>query len=179
MCRGMIFWPENSHADTLMLEYFTANSWTPSHLEIRPFITEFCRRRYQRKRKEMERIWQELLPLIQLGYWRWNQQRECEVYPDYAFTLAHSPQHLCDLTPQTLERNRFLSLELKPHLKHAAETLRLGNRDHNGSFRLPGRSRSGKNSRRACLQLRIRRPDTDDGGMAQRSMRSGCSHGTP
>lgn len=125
MCRGMIFWPENSHADTLMLEYFTANSWTPSHLEIRPFITEFCRRRYQRKRKEMERIWQELLPLIQLGYWRWNQQRECEVYPDYAFTLAHSPQHLCDLTPQTLERNRFLSLELKPHLKHAAETLRL------------------------------------------------------
>ena len=40
-------------------------------------------------------------------------------------SLAHSPQHLCDLTPQTLERNRFLSLELKPHLKHAAETLRM------------------------------------------------------
>ena len=27
--RGMIFWPELSHSDTFMLDYFTANAWRP------------------------------------------------------------------------------------------------------------------------------------------------------
>ncbi|OQA84837.1 MAG: Alpha-N-acetylglucosaminidase (NAGLU) tim-barrel domain protein [Lentisphaerae bacterium ADurb.Bin242] len=123
MCKGMIFWPENSHADPLMLEYFTANAWDGAHGNIREFIGEFCRRRYSRQRKAMKRIWDEMLPLIRCGCWRWNRQRDCEVYPDYAFTIAHAPKYLCDLTPESLERNRFLSGELKKHLRRAVDTL--------------------------------------------------------
>lgn len=124
MCRGMIFWPENAHADTLMLEYFAANSWEPVH-DIESFITDFCRSRYQGMAGVMENIWRTALPIIKCGYWRWNQHRECEVYPDYPFTLAHGPQHLCNLNLQTLERNNLIRSEFKPHLSCAIKTLEL------------------------------------------------------
>jgi hypothetical protein len=28
-CRGYILWPENSHSDIFLLNFFTANSWKP------------------------------------------------------------------------------------------------------------------------------------------------------
>jgi hypothetical protein len=41
MCKGMIFGPENSHADTLMLEFFASNAWTPSYYKIDTLHTDF------------------------------------------------------------------------------------------------------------------------------------------
>ena len=33
-CKGMTLWPELSHSDTLMLEYYTQNSWRPANKNI-------------------------------------------------------------------------------------------------------------------------------------------------
>ena len=29
MCKGFVFWPETSHSDPLVMEFFTRNAWSP------------------------------------------------------------------------------------------------------------------------------------------------------
>ena len=72
MCRGFILWPENSHADTLMIEFCAANSWDPEqgNREIGSFIERFCAARYSdEKRGQMLAFWRDALPLITAEYW--------------------------------------------------------------------------------------------------------------
>ena len=72
MCRGFILWPENSHADTLMIEFCAANSWDPEkgNREIGSFIERFCAARYsEEKRGQMLAFWRDALPLITAEYW--------------------------------------------------------------------------------------------------------------
>lgn len=72
MCKGMVFWPENSHSDTLMLEYFAANAWDPAekNRNLASFLPRFCAKRYlPEQAQEMLRLWQEALPLINARYW--------------------------------------------------------------------------------------------------------------
>lgn len=68
-CKGMVIWPENSHGDTLMYEYFAANAWNPVFLEIRDFIPVFCRKRYPGNSEQMTKIWNLFLPVIECGAW--------------------------------------------------------------------------------------------------------------
>ena len=65
MCKGLIYWPEISHSDTLMLEYFAANAWSPSktNMDILEFLRRFCLNRYGLRDEEMLSIWQAALPL--------------------------------------------------------------------------------------------------------------------
>ena len=72
-CKGMVIWPENSHGDTLMYEFFAANAWKPDFMEIRDFIPVFCRRRYGEAAARMERLWKAFLPVIECGYWNFHQ----------------------------------------------------------------------------------------------------------
>ncbi|MFA6716703.1 MAG: alpha-N-acetylglucosaminidase TIM-barrel domain-containing protein, partial [Victivallaceae bacterium] len=68
-CRGMVFWPETSHSDTLMLEFFTANSWSPLKLPFDKLLAKFCKDRYCNLGKEFYSLWTLFLPLTQLlGY---------------------------------------------------------------------------------------------------------------
>lgn len=68
-CKGMVLWPENAHADTLMLEYVAANAWNPSLRRISDFLPEFCRKRYaSEERGEMSGIWLRALPIIQMRF---------------------------------------------------------------------------------------------------------------
>ncbi len=46
-CQGMVLWPELSRADCIMLEYFTANSWRPEHLDIGEVIDHYCAGRHE------------------------------------------------------------------------------------------------------------------------------------
>ncbi|MBO5793413.1 MAG: hypothetical protein J6S54_13200 [Lentisphaeria bacterium] len=57
MCKGFFFWPENSHADTLMLEFFAAKAWDPSECTLEAFLPEFCAKRYGEKSEEMLEVW--------------------------------------------------------------------------------------------------------------------------
>lgn len=91
LCIGMIMWPEQSHADTLMLEYHAANSWRPEHIAIKDFLKQFCRKRYRMQRETISAAWQTMLPLIREGSWGttwfrdWENCRHSACYPDFVY----------------------------------------------------------------------------------------------
>ena len=62
-CKGMAFWPELSHSDSFMLEYFTENSWRPDFLPMERRIQNFCQKRYGPYAETMQEIWTSFLPL--------------------------------------------------------------------------------------------------------------------
>ena len=64
MCKGFVYWPEASHSDPLMLEYFTHNSWNPDSLTPEEVIPEMCRDRYGEFAAVMEDAWMACLPLM-------------------------------------------------------------------------------------------------------------------
>lgn len=68
-CKGMIFWPELSHSDALILEYLSANAWSPLEKNIQQLIQDFCRNRYGRLANQMNDCWQQMLPLIETRDW--------------------------------------------------------------------------------------------------------------
>ncbi|MDD4017293.1 MAG: alpha-N-acetylglucosaminidase TIM-barrel domain-containing protein [Kiritimatiellae bacterium] len=64
MCKGFVYWPENSHSDSLMLEFFTRNAWRPDTLTPEALLPVFCRDRYQAAAEPMLAAWLGALPLI-------------------------------------------------------------------------------------------------------------------
>ena len=46
MCRGLVFWPELSHGDPFVIEYFAANAWDKETLTIAEQTERYCRDRY-------------------------------------------------------------------------------------------------------------------------------------
>ncbi len=64
MCKGFVYWPENSHSDSLILEFFTKNAWKPDTLTPEELLPAFCRDRYQAAAEPMLAAWQAALPLI-------------------------------------------------------------------------------------------------------------------
>lgn len=65
-CKGMAFWPELSHSDSFMLEYFTDNAWRPDFLPLEERIDRFCEKRYGKNAKAMQAVWRDFLPLYSL-----------------------------------------------------------------------------------------------------------------
>lgn len=68
MCKGLVLWPETSHADTLMLEYTAANAWKPEWISIDKFLEKFCQKRYRsaggKWEEDLLTVWQKLLPSV-------------------------------------------------------------------------------------------------------------------
>ncbi len=96
MCKGLVYWPEISHSDTLLLEYFAANAWSPSktNVDILEFVRRFCHDRYGLRDEEMLSIWQAALPLAQARHWsgpKTPRGYENIHHPLYAMTLAYWP----------------------------------------------------------------------------------------
>ena len=72
MCKGMIYWPENSHSDTLLLEYLSANAWDPAdeNRMIDSFVEKFCADRYDSKNyPRMLELWKAAMPFIKARHW--------------------------------------------------------------------------------------------------------------
>ncbi len=65
MCQGFVYWPETSHSDILMLEFFTKNAWRPDTPTPEALLPAFCRDRYQALAGPMLAVWQGALPVIQ------------------------------------------------------------------------------------------------------------------
>ena len=107
-CKGMVIWPENSHGDTLMYEYFAANAWNPVFPEIRDFIPVFCRKRYPENAERMIEIWNAFLPVMECGAWGIQ----------YGESFAHLP-HGWDWKPIT-----DFSLKEYPECRKNAEKLK-------------------------------------------------------
>jgi hypothetical protein len=68
-CKGLIYWPEISHSDTLMQEFFMQNTWDKEVISVEKSVERMCEGRYVQYRAEMERAWQEALPCIELLHW--------------------------------------------------------------------------------------------------------------
>jgi len=118
LCKGMVLWPENSHADTLMLEYFAAMSWDPSVSDIEAFVPRFCQARYPRLAEDMLSAWRDMLPLIRENYWKRN-----DPFWELCFLFAYDPRML-DLNPTNLVRGRHYRDAVAPCLPEAARALR-------------------------------------------------------
>ena len=90
-CKGLIYWPELSHNDPLVLEYLTENAWQPNSISVEKVIRSLCQKRYGEHCSAMESSWLEALPVIKLGDWGSRTQRSPEDpnYEDYA-KLAYS-----------------------------------------------------------------------------------------
>ncbi len=71
-CRGYILWPENSHADIFLLHYFTENAWNPGRKTLDELLADFCVDRYGKQAKEMNVVWEKVLPISQMLGWGGN-----------------------------------------------------------------------------------------------------------
>ena len=81
-CKGLIYWPELSHSDPLVLEYLVENAWKPEQLTIEPLAERFSLARYSQFGEQMNRAWQAYLPLIKLVSWG-HYSRRTPDDPDY------------------------------------------------------------------------------------------------
>ena len=90
MCKGLVFWPENSHADTLMLEFMAANAWEPSkeNYTITIFLEKFLGQRYlPAEFSAMQAIWRKVLPFIEAMHW--NAYSQYQLQEGIAFRNMH------------------------------------------------------------------------------------------
>lgn len=83
-CKGLIFWPELSHSDPLILEYLTVNAWNPLNKNIEKITEDFCHNRYPDKESEMNECWQLMLPIINTKDWGGYNSKITPDDPDYA-----------------------------------------------------------------------------------------------
>ncbi|MBO4647164.1 MAG: hypothetical protein J5806_03295 [Lentisphaeria bacterium] len=132
MCKGMVFWSENSHADTLMLEYFSRLAWTRKTIRIEDFIGEFCSDRYPAAEAEkMAELWRKALPLIKASLWGeagpLAGEPIREVYPHMYFQLLNRGSYcwsLGELDEERQEFHRHTVKQLSPLMSTAAECLK-------------------------------------------------------
>lgn len=68
-CKGMILWPELSHSDPIVLEYLSANAWSPLEKSLETLVEEFCSGRYGSWSEQMNGCWQSFLPFMKLSGW--------------------------------------------------------------------------------------------------------------
>lgn len=83
-CKGMIFWPELSHSDPLILEYLTTNGWNPLEKNIEKIAEDFSYNRYPNIANEMNECWQLVLPIINTKDWGGYNRNITVSDPDYA-----------------------------------------------------------------------------------------------
>ena len=132
MCKGMVFWPENSHADTLMLEYFSAMAWHRKYVPPETFIGEFCSARYTpAAARMMEGVWLAALPLIKASLWGeagpMKGEPLREVYPSMYFQLLNRGSYcwsLGELDEERQELHRHTVKQLSPLLPAASQVLK-------------------------------------------------------
>lgn len=128
-CQGMIFWPELSHSDTFMLDYFTANAWHPLIRTPEEQLMQFCSERYgqERKGEVMSSLWKSFFPLIGLACWQNN--RNCykfDRFREYFFDIYYSPTVFTRCYSREESRHEaycyYLS-QAQPNLNRIEETM--------------------------------------------------------
>jgi Alpha-N-acetylglucosaminidase (NAGLU) tim-barrel domain len=125
MCKGMMMWAENSHADTLMLEYFAANSWNPAKISITDFLPYFCHSRYVSRAPEMIAIWQAMLPVIQCHYWRMNQVIPSREIFNELFFAPISKGGYSVFSIDMLEKHQYYANLTRPVLSNAIQAIQM------------------------------------------------------
>ena len=131
-CQGFVFWPELSHSDTFMLEYYPQNAWAPRKLTLKQHVQKFCEDRYVEGKEKMYDIWTRFFPIVQLMHWNMDQTRPAIMPIEYFFNINWRYKiETIDFYDEKLPR--FLSLrkdvialteEIAPFLQTNDELLR-------------------------------------------------------
>ena len=125
MCRGLIYWPECSHTDTLMLDYMPANAWDPSNVKIDEFLPGFCDRRYMKYPDEMYEVWRKALPLAKLTGWSGPQDMSA-LYCSFSDMLFHLlNENLSTLNVKNLGRLQIQLKHFEGKIPAAPEVFRM------------------------------------------------------
>ena len=70
MCKGAILWPELSHGDSFVIEYFAQNAWAHDTMSIAEQIDRYAADRYPTVlAQKMAEIWHSFMPIVQLSAW--------------------------------------------------------------------------------------------------------------
>ena len=115
MCKGLFMWAENSHQDTLMLDYFPAMGWDPSQYRLESFLPDFCRRRYgAEKAPAMLALWLRMVPILPTDSWHICYDPTV-LYGDYPAAYANvRAGHYCALNDRRLRYYRDREKTLAP-----------------------------------------------------------------
>lgn len=113
-CVGYIFWPESSHTDTLLIEYFARNSWKAGTETRASLLPKFCRDRYGSQATVFEGLWNKTVDIstVNPDVWSVNYAGRCRELTrrdssknvacggwcgDPAKTFAHAPALFAEL----------------------------------------------------------------------------------
>ena len=105
MCKGFVYWPENAHSDSLILEFFTKNAWRPDTLTPEEVLPAFCRDRYQAASEPMLAAWLAALPVIKL---------HSALPPEFRNLAGFSRR---EVTPKRADDLRVQCANLAPQMK--------------------------------------------------------------
>ena len=84
-CKGYIFWPESSHTDPLLIEYFAKNSWRAGTVDHNKLLPRFCEDRYGDQAHRMEDVWRTAVPVSTVNPDLW-----CRNYGKHSYHLAEA-----------------------------------------------------------------------------------------
>lgn len=76
-CKGMVLWPEISHSDTLMQEFFTVNTWSDKVIPVGEIVKKLCADRYGKHADEMYSVWTDELAVSSLMHWSMDENPFC------------------------------------------------------------------------------------------------------
>ncbi|MBR5263102.1 MAG: hypothetical protein IKV50_00260, partial [Clostridia bacterium] len=117
-CKGMVFWPECSHGDPFMTEFFAQNAWEISDQPMEEQLKAFCKARYTHG-EELYTLWEKVLPLAKLMSWSKYEAVTPWAETDL-FCRAAWELDVCKDDP----RYDDCLLPLEAHRQNAAEALR-------------------------------------------------------
>lgn len=92
-CKGMILWPELSHSDPIVLEYLSANAWSPLESSVEKLVEGYCSARYGALSERMNECWQSFLPFMKLGDWGGFTKRDDATQEAFATTDHYLTHH--------------------------------------------------------------------------------------
>lgn len=121
MCKGMVFWPELSHSDTLMLEYFTENSWNPLTKSSEDLLAEMSIKRYGSHADAMLKVWLAFYPLIKLKNKAMGRQDQPPIgpYHEYFYDILNTDDfyagHLFNVTEDVKRYWDYMLGQYKAH----------------------------------------------------------------
>lgn len=93
MCRGAVLWPELSHGDPFVIEYFAQNAWDAKTPSVAERIDQYCADRYPAELSDtLTALWHRFMPIVELTAWSVDD------------TYYH---HGSDLFPRIFEKTEF------------------------------------------------------------------------
>ena len=118
-CKGVVFWPELSHGDPFMTEFFASNAWQVCESTVEEQLSRFCRDRYTRG-EGMLAIWQKVMPLA--PFMSWSKYEE--VTPWVETDVFCRAPYVLDFTRDDPRYEDYL-IPLEQYRSNSAEALEL------------------------------------------------------